>query len=60
MSSRHMSLLPRATLHSDSEQKGLPLRMCRQGHFYIFNQALSLNLQKIIQQHIIGKKWRFS
>jgi hypothetical protein len=33
--------------------------MCRQGLFYIFNQAPSLNLQKIIQRHIIGKNWRF-
>jgi hypothetical protein len=33
--------------------------MCRLGLFYIFNQAPSVNLQKIIQRHIIGKNWRF-
>jgi hypothetical protein len=27
--------------------------MCRQGGFYIFNQALSFNLQKFIQRLII-------
>jgi hypothetical protein len=41
------------------QSRGLPLRMCRQGLFYIFNQASSLNLKKIIQRHIIGKKWLF-
>jgi hypothetical protein len=41
------------------QSKGLPLRMCWQGLFYIFNQAPSLNLQKFIQQHIIGKIWHF-
>ncbi len=31
----------------------------RQGRFYIFIQAPSLNLQKIIQRCILGKNWRF-
>jgi hypothetical protein len=33
--------------------------MCQQGHFYIFNQAPSFNLQIIIQRHIIGKNLHF-
>ncbi len=36
------------------QSRGLRLRMCRQGLFYIFNQAPFLNLQKIIQRHVIG------
>jgi hypothetical protein len=31
--------------------------MCRQGRFYIFNQAPSFNLQKLIQRHIKEIKW---
>jgi hypothetical protein len=41
------------------QPRGLPLIMCRQGGFYIFNQAPSFNLQKFIRQHVIGKNWRF-
>jgi hypothetical protein len=33
--------------------------MCRQGLFYIFYQAPSVNLQKVIQRHIMGKNWHF-
>ena len=33
--------------------------MCRQGRFQIFIWAPSFNLHKTIQQHIIGKNWRF-
>ncbi len=38
-----------------NQSRGLPLRMCRQGCFYIFNQTPSFNLQNFIQQYIIGK-----
>jgi hypothetical protein len=41
------------------QSRGLPLRRCRQGHFYIFNQAPSFNLQKFTQRRI-GRNWGFS
>jgi hypothetical protein len=33
--------------------------MCRQGGFYVFNQAPSFNLQKYIRRHIKRKNWHF-
>jgi hypothetical protein len=42
------------------QSRGFPLSMCRQGRFFIFNQAPSFNLQTLIQRCIIGRNWRFS